>query len=559
MRMLTRLNSTGLLTALVAATAAGQSFNYSEGLFGQNNSRSTLVIKSDGSCAMTNEVIQPRRSLETQISAWARYSKSSGNSDDEGDEPMPLPPQATKPDQKPLTNDELAAKIREMYTQRPGYDEDEAMRVDSVDVSSNDVRIVTTRSFDSLKELFSQSPYTWGPTILMFEDAVIELDTNRNLRLTFTPNQAAGRYAKNMGRQWKSAKMKYDWKLVLPGKILTSGLPNTQGNTTGLNLDSEKPDTVDSAIKLIGGPLVITAEPGGIKLNGPLESKKLVLAGWKQRKSELEMPIIEAAAGFLAEPVGITLSTVHYFPEGEKYFKNRPEAMTFGLGSTGAVVSAKLFPPKGREIRSVSNARVKAAKDDKGRAIPAISEGDEEQEDFSSSISYGSSGSEKSGAVRIELRLGLPAPDAKAIDELEGEAVAVTVGGWKEMVLTNVQAAAKEEIDLSEVLPGAKLSVKKVSGRKPRRTVEATLDGPKEVGRLEVKIKLNSRRGGQSDMSERRTKTSGNRTTRNITVNGYEFEMGGEANSAPLSLIIRYPQDLKRERVHFKLAALDLL
>jgi hypothetical protein len=153
----------------------------------------------------------------------------------------------------------------------------------------------------------------------------------------------------------------------------------------------------------------------------------------------------------------------------------------------------------------------------------------------------------------------LPAPDAKAIDELQCEAVALTIGGWKEMVLTNVQADAKNEIDLSEVLPGAKLTIKKLTGQKPQRTVEATLDGPKEVSQVEVRIKLGSRRGGQSNMNERRSKTTGNRTTRNISVQAYEFEMGGQAESGPLALLVRYPQDVKRERVQFKLTALDLL
>ena len=62
-----------------------------------------------------------------------------------------------------------------------------------------------------------------------------------------------------------------------------------------------------------------------------------------------------------------------------------------------------------------------------------------------------------------------------------------------------------------------------------------------------------------SNMSERRSTTSGNKTTRNITVQSYEFEMGSEAKSTPLTLLVRYPQDVKRERVHFKLNALDLL
>jgi hypothetical protein len=202
---------------------------------------------------------------------------------------------------------------------------------------------------------------------------------------------------------------------------------------------------------------------------------------------------------------------------------------------------------------------VKAAKDDKGRPIPGIVEGGDNEESYSEVVSFNSNESDKSGAAHVELRLALPAPDAKTIDELEAEAVALTIGGWKEMVLTNVQADAKKEIDLSEVLPGAKLIVKKVGGRKPQKTVEASLEGPKEVNQIEVKIKLSSRRGGQSNMNERRSTTSGSKTARNITVQAYEFEMGGEADSGPPSLLVRYPQDVKRERVQFKLTALDLL
>jgi len=99
MKKLTRLTLASALTILVPAVAARQSFDYSQGMFGQNDSRTTLVIKSDGSCALTNESVQPRKSLEMQISARARYSKLSGNPDDEGDEPTPPPSQATKPDQ----------------------------------------------------------------------------------------------------------------------------------------------------------------------------------------------------------------------------------------------------------------------------------------------------------------------------------------------------------------------------------------------------------------------------------------------------------------------------
>ena len=556
MKTLNYLNAAALAVAFVVGSARGQSFRSME--FGGGDNHTILVLKSDGSSTLTNDTVQPRKSLEMQVISWERYSKMSEGNGPEDEDAATAAPQPSKPAPKALTNEELIAKLREMYQQRPDLSEEAALKIETVEVSTNSVRIVTTRSFASIKELLSENPYTWGPNALMFENARFELATNGNLRVTFTPNQGAARYARNISRVWKSEKMKFDWKLVLPGKILGSGLPNTQDTATWLSLDAEKPDTLDAALKLIGSPLVITAESAGIKLDAPLESKSLVQAAGRHRKVQPDLPITDAGPGFLAEPVSITLSTVHYFPEGEKYFKDRPEAAMYGLVSTGAVVWAKLFPPKGREIKSVSGLKVKAAKDDKGRPIAGIvGEGDND-ESYSEVISYNSNESEKSGAARVELHLALPASDAKTIDELEAEAVALTIGGWKEMVLTNVQADAKKEIDLGEVLPGAKLVIKKVAGRKPQKTVEASLEGPKEISQIEVKLKLSGRRG-QSNMNERRSATSGSKTTRNITIQAYEFEMDGEADSGPPSLLVRYPQDVKRERVQFKLTALDLL
>src|SRR5205814_1329240 len=116
-----------------------------------------------------------------------------------------------------------------------------------------------------LKDLLGQNVYVWGPALLMIEDVRAEMDTNRNFRFTFTPGQQADRYGKTMARQWKTGKIKFEWKLVLPGKVVSSGLPDTQGNSTSLTLNSEKPETLEAAVKLIGAPLVITAEPAGLK------------------------------------------------------------------------------------------------------------------------------------------------------------------------------------------------------------------------------------------------------------------------------------------------------
>ncbi len=230
----------------------------------------------------------------------------------------------------------------------------------------------------------------------------------------------------------------------------------------------------------------------------------------------------------------------------------------FGSEPAGLTVGAKLFPPKGRLIKSVSGLRVKTAKDDKGRGITGTADVSDDAVSFSE-FSYGSNDQEKGGTARVQLHLGLPAPDAKTIDQLDAEAVVLTIGGWKELVLTNVQADAKKEIDLGEVLPGAKLIVKKISGRRPQTMIELRLEGPPAVNQLEAKIKLSSRQGGSSNVSNQRTTTSGNKTIRNLTLHAYEFEPGEAGKNVPPTLVVRYPQDMKRERIQFKLTTLDLL
>jgi hypothetical protein len=524
---------------------------------GGTESRTTLTIKTDGSCALTNEAVQPRKTLEMQIHNWERYANMAETG---GLEEEAAPIVATNnPAAKSLSNEELAAKLRNIYEQRPEFGEADAVRIDNVESSTNVVCLLTSRAFPSLKELLTESLHQWGPGVLMPEGARFEIDTNRNLRITFAGSENASRYAKTASRGWKSSKMKIEWRLVLPGRVLSSGLPGIEDKATWLKLDGEKPESVETALKLVGTTLVITAEAAGIKLDEPLESKKLARAASRRRKAEPELPVTDAAPGFLAEPVSITLSTTYHFPEGEKYFKDRPNFSRFGMEPSATIVSAKLFPPKGREIRSVSQVRVKIAKDDKGRALSAAAQDGEDEESYSEFSSFSSGDSEKTAAAHLEIRLALPAPDARSIEELECEAVALTIGGWKEMMLTNVQADATREIDLAEVLPGAKLIIKKIGGRKPQRTIEATLEGPPAVHQLELKTRFNSRQGGHSSSSDQRTATSGSKTIRNLMVQSFEFQMGEEATDSPLVLLVRYPQDPKRERVRFKLTALDLL
>jgi hypothetical protein len=230
------------------------------------------------------------------------------------------------------------------------------------------------------------------------------------------------------------------------------------------------------------------------------------------------------------------------------------------MSQTGTVVSAKLFPPKGRQIKSLSGVAVKQAKDDRGRSVALGGDpnGEEEGRYVTSFQSHGDD-DEGGGAARLDLHLGLPEPDAQTIEELEAEAIAFTIEGWKVMTLTNVQANPTNLIELAEVLPGAKLIIKKITVKPPQTTIDAVLEGPPTLAHIEIKLPT-SPDSGSSDMSERKTGTAGGKMTRTVTISGYEFERNRVSSKAkPLSLIVRYPQQMKRERVKFKLTALDLL
>ena len=307
-------------------------------------------------------------------------------------------------------------------------------------------------------------------------------------------------------------------------------------------------------------PILITTELRGIRLDESLESGKLVRATKRQAKADPDLPITDAGPGFQAEPVSLTISMVHYFPEGKAHLKHGPQASMFGTESPGTVISAKLSPPKGRQIRSITGLRVKAAKDDKGRAISTGVDGSDAPQSYRM-LSNDPEDREKSGAARVQLRLGLPAPDAKAIAQVEAEAVVLTIGGWRELLLTNVQADAKKAIDLNEVLPGAKLIIKRISGGRRQTIVEARLEGPAAINQLEVQIKSSSRRARSSTTTNQRTTASDKVATRNFTLRALGFERSqkgeGEKTSLP-TLLVRYPQDMKRERLQFELTAVDL-
>ena len=275
--------------------------------------RTSLTIATDGSCIFRSETSQPRVMVEQQVKMWERYQRVNAPAD-ESDDALPKPPEPGK-EPKPLTDEELAGKLREQAGGQGWFNQyGGETKIESIDFKSNTVRTLATVTYGNLEE-FLRHPWMLGhQSGLTFENLRFEKDTNSNLRVTMTPYSGNTRWAKNARQNWKMSGVSAELKFVFPGKVLSSGLPNTEGNATWIAFDTKKEETLGPALKLFDAPTVITAELGGLKLDTPLESKLLQRQQGRGGRENPELPITDAGPGFTAEALNVTLTTVHYFP-----------------------------------------------------------------------------------------------------------------------------------------------------------------------------------------------------------------------------------------------------
>ncbi len=543
-----------LALAVFTVVAQGNATVFAQFFQGAAEQHSVLTIKPDGTCRFTTETVMNRTVLEQQLRVWERYQKMSEAADES--EATPATPEsgakAGTAEPKPFTDEELTQKYRELSEERSGNGAENPDQTLDVQVQKDTVHITTTRSFSTLEEMLKDSFAIWNEGGIVFENIRFETDTNGLLRVTLTPRSDMQRYLKSFRSELKLSGARTEFKLVFPGRVIASGFPATQTNTTWLAIDAKKDETLDAVAKLYDAPVVITAESGGLKLAQPLESKKLRQAFGRQRsETGDELPITNASPGFVAEAQAITTTILHIFPGGAEYFKS---GGAYSGQPTGTVVYAKLFAPKGRTLQSVSDVQVLQAVDDKGRSV--VAEPTEGEDD--SSANY-SSGSTDANSMPIQLRLQLPQPDAQAIDRISAVAVAVTAGTWKEMTLTNIQENATNEIDLAGVLPGAKLVITKFATKNNQVNLQARIKGPSTVRRLDIQAKIPGSDNYRSYLSEGKFSTKNGESTRTVAVQGWGFGDNANPGAGSLVVVVRYPEDLRRERLNFELKALDLL
>lgn len=521
----------------------------------------TLTIEPDGRCQLRVETVMSRDLAEKTVRMMEKFKKMQEQMADAEDSETKVEPTSTNAPVA-LSDTELLTKLRESATHRFGEEDAKPKPEPAVELQGGSVRVIATNVFASAAEL--AGGYDWHQLFWGFPMSALKLanETNGNLRLTLTPwtQRGAGSYLKSLTDQWKNAGVQYEAKIVMPGKILSSGFPETSDRTTSFRLDATNAANLQVFRAMVTTSIVIVAESGGLKLTEAVDSAAASRQRYGRQQNEFaDLPLQPASPGYLAEADSAQVTTVYHFPEGTNLLKNRH---AFDLETAGVSVRGKLFPPKGWSLLAVNNLKVTAARDDKGRKVESRSE---DTEDYSGMSSAYVSTEREDPSAQLNLALKLPEPDAKAIEEVDVVAEVVMVASWKEMELKNVAARGGETVDISSVLQGAKLTFIQQtnkagsSGGMRQFNMTLKLEGPRDIKSIKVECKASD--DGRSNFSsyDSNSRTVKGINTREVRITGYSMFSEGGVDSSEVKIILRYPENPRREKVEFKLTGIDLL
>jgi hypothetical protein len=227
------------------------------------------------------------------------------------------------------------------------------------------------------------------------------------------------------------------------------------------------------------------------------------------------------------------------------------------------VLQVKLYPPKGRKIIDVRGVRAIRAVDDQGREVKTAGES-EGDDDFSRRVYSSSSGSGEERAPQFPLNLQLPAAGAKTLEKVEGEAILTTSAGRKEHPVPEPKADPQKEIDLGDLVPGAKMIITSVKDMEKNNQgqIGLKITGLKGVERIAFDVKA---AGGEQFYAYPSFSTRPGATAAEVTstVTVRYSPRGGRSDDAAaakpkITLVLHVPDDLKRERLKFTLETIDL-
>lgn len=505
----------------------------------------TVTIKPDGTCIRETSTTIPRNQIEQQVS----WMKSEENGDEDTEK--------TETDSKASKDDELKRQIKKMTEQiysRSEYGK-RKITTDKIEVDQDNVRIKMTFKYPSVRDFVMQPRLLYD---LGYERMLIEDTEDGKIRFTLSRKRSQSKRYKKYFEQLAVFGFKGSFKLIMPGKIISSSLSESDDNSTWVSLDTSDKKNVEAVLsKVSGKSLVIISEKGGLRAELPLDSKKLIRQANKEQSIGHSMPVTEATPGYLAEARSVTTVQVKYFPEGRKQAEEDEDSY-YSEEQEGTVIYARLYTPGERHFLSLEKIENIKAVDDKGRAVPGPA-----NDRSPAVIRFRRNHSEKNMHADFEIHLSLPKSDAEAIEQITGEATAVTHGKWKEYSIDKIQEDPGKEYDLASILPGTTMTIRKISQKSDNQgSTMLQLKGPDQIRYLEFKVEKPGTTKVSTYPDRGKITEKDGQTIRDISIGYYWYDMESKKLSSPgpleISLIVLFPDDLKRELIKFSLEPVDL-
>ncbi len=511
---------------------------------------STLTIREDGTAQMQQVMVVDRQIFEQQMKrVEAAEAEEPEAADEEG-----AAEAATEEEQ-------LAAKVRALLEEESPHAEvlGDRFELAPVQVDEDTIRIETTVSFESIKDLLTNVP-DLGQAGPGSEHLIVDVNEEDQLVLTVPVTQireVQEMMLAQLRQQMQAMQLIGTMKYVLPGPVVSSTLPHTQDNETWIELDATKKESMDAFLAMVRQGVTIVAEKGELELEDtPLDSRELAPQAMLSSGPPVpgaDLPIEEGGEGYAAEGLSVTTILVRRFEEAE----DLPPSLRAAVHQEpGCTVRAKLYAPPARRILHLGAVKVERAVDDQGREVVSRPAG-------TPMFGYGPGvDQETHRSAEFALQFEVPPADAVALEEVHGTAVVTSFADWKEKRIQDPQQDPDAELPLDGLLAGAACTIRKAErelgedGASLEGQVSLRLTGPREVDHLDVQVAMDGVDNISSHIMEDESEQQDDRTVRTLTVwyHGWQHEGGDFA--APV-LVLRIPAELKRERVPFTLYALD--
>lgn len=495
-----------------------------------------ITIQPSGACSVKRVYIFERLQAEEDLDMIAGMEEEASQEGKKGDGNKPA---GETPEEK------LKNRIRQVFEMSQRQNPQEVpTELKAIRILEKKIEVATIARYGTLTEFIHLARLTpeTGYTHMRMEKQAPQ----KTALIFYREDEHARSYIESLYERLVRMQQTAKITLKLPGDVLTSLLPNKKGNTTWLQLVNGKDPNTTVRELIAQDRVTITFKPNGLQLTAAIDSANREA---KPTREDAPKPlgsnllVVKAGPGYFAEPVKLQTTQIIAFEsasDGSSPPTRRPRSSI----KEEAVIGIRLFTPLTRHFVFIEPVKIITVLDDRQR--PLKIEHIEQQHN-----------PEIGSMLMIEAHLGLPKNDATTIAKIRGEVIAVTCADWSEKRIRVPATLEDRTFSLAPVLDDVTLKFTKSKTDSNSNQVTIVLTGQGELGNLSFAMEAVG--GGElmHDIMEDKIVKKQGEWIRTVSIYYSFYRNSGTAG--PVDITLKYPSGLKKEKITFTLADIDLM